>query len=677
MSKGRPYNLLPHTMPDVYARKRHSFVPYLLPEAAIKMDAAELVALLGRRYGRANVGIALDPAAVFPSPLAKNEDAAWLKRVNMAGVNVRTVGTFWNVVKYALTLPDAQSAVHLLPIWEPGVVGSLYGMTSWRLNPEFFSAELAGLFSGLNTVEKQLKVVINLLHLMGKSVGMDVIPHTDRYSEIVLANPGYFEWLQRKETDIIDHSSDLYLAVQSAMMEWLDQKGPAIPALPFPAEPEVFFSALFPEDRRNLVLFGLHENYTGRNQRREQLLDFLFHKGYEPIPATMAPPYRGLEVDPRPQASVVDLAGRVWRDYRITQPQPMSRVFGPLTRYRFYESLENNRHWALDFRRPVKAVWDYFCGHYARIQAEYGFDFMRGDMSHVQMRPEGVPVEINTYYDPHKAVRNHIREKTPHFGYFAETFMAAPGVMAYGNEYDHLEASDADSTLGDLQSMVVGSTRFMAAFSQYAALAATRRFAVNFTVMTADKDDPRFDKFYLRGNEVRLFIGLFLTDWPSYMGLGFETRDAHPQPAENEYYSKLYVFQISEGPKSTKGPYRWGCNKRLFRRISEIRIQAEQILKEIGKATTRWIIPPDPTGGYKTIAWTQTGRSRYLFAANLDLTGKVENLLIPAFDESVRPVFLFSTHGQTSKGEKPLDFSGYHWQLPVLKAGEGICFRLE
>ncbi len=642
------------------------------------MDGSAFLALLARRFGHSKVELALDPAFNVPSPLAKNQDATWLKRANMAGVNVRTVGSFWNVVKYALTLPDVQSAVHLLPIWEPGVVGSLYGMTSWRINPEFFSPELAGLVPGLNTVEKQLKAVVNLLHLMGKSVGMDVIPHTDRYSEIVLANPGYFEWLQREEMAIVDHSAGLYLKVQAAIVDWLSQKGPAIPALDFPSDPESFFSETFSEDRRNLVLFGAHENYKGRNQRREQILDLLFRMGLEPVPATMGPPYRGLEVDPGPQASVLDEAGRVWRDYRIRRPQPMSRVFGPLTRYRFYESLDDNKNWAIDFSRPAKAVWRYFCGHYGRIQAEFGFDFMRGDMSHVQMRPEGAPAEIDLYYDPHKAVRHHIRQNVPYFGYFAETFMASPGVMAYGNEYDHLEASDAESTLGDLQSMIVGSSRFMTAFSQYLALSATRNFAPNFTVMTADKDDPRFDKFYLKGNEVRFFTGLFLTDWPSYMGLGFESRDPHPRPAGNEFYSKLYVFQISEGPKSTKGPYQWGGNEKLFRRISEIRIHAEQILREIGKDQTRWLIPPDPAGGYKTIAWTQARRPKYLFAANLDLSGKIENLLIPAFDKSVKPVFVFSTApGPKISIPKTLAYNGYHWILPVLRAGEGVCFRLE
>ena len=111
----------------------------------------------------------------------------------MVGINVRTVGSFWNIIKYVLTLPATQDSIHILPIWEAGVAGSMYGISSWYLNPEFFSAELAETVSSLDTIDRQLRAVVNLLHLMGRSVGMDVIPHTDRFSQIALAFPEYFE----------------------------------------------------------------------------------------------------------------------------------------------------------------------------------------------------------------------------------------------------------------------------------------------------------------------------------------------------------------------------------------------------------------------------------------------------------------------------------------------------
>ena len=54
---------------------------------------------------------------------------------------------------------------------------------------------------------------------------------------------------------------------------------------------------------------------------------------------------------------------------------------------------------------------------------------------------------------------------------------------------------------------------------------------------------PRFDQFYLTGNEIVILSLCFSPDMPSYMALGFECRDPHPVPVANEYYTKLYVFQ--------------------------------------------------------------------------------------------------------------------------------------
>jgi hypothetical protein len=200
------------TLVAAYYDQRVSFVPNLLPEQAVQLTAEDTLGILSRRLG-ARLDDALQnadpglPASAMPpsirSPVLDQPDGSWLKRSNMVGINVRTIGSFWNVIKYVLTIPQAQDAIHLLPIWEPGVVGSLYGISSWHINSEFFSEELAEACPELDTVERQLKAVINLFHAMGKAIGMDVIPHTDRFSEIALAQPHYFEWLQREDTEAV------------------------------------------------------------------------------------------------------------------------------------------------------------------------------------------------------------------------------------------------------------------------------------------------------------------------------------------------------------------------------------------------------------------------------------------------------------------------------------------
>ena len=601
-----------------YVSQRQSFIPNLLPEQAVQMSTIQLVYILEKRFGQQVFFAALNPQNTLESPVRFQQDSSWIKTVNMVGINVRTIGSFWNVIKYSLTLPTTQSSIHLLPIWECGVVASLYGIASWNINPEFFDQELALAFPHLDSVERQLKVVTNLLHLMNKTVGMDVIPHTDRYSEIALANPQFFEWLQRREFEIINHSDNLHEQVQEVILNFLYEYGATISEY-YPRKREEFFdNDIYSEENRLKFLFGDKNDLEGRNQRRNLLINHLFYEGYEPVPATMAPPYRGLKVDNREKAKTIDKDGRIWRDYVIIKPEPMSRVFGPLARVKLYECKDDNRNWEIDFSKPCREVWEYMAQKYLGFVDDYGFDFMRGDMSHVQMNPNVKYSQSDDYYDIHKYIKKKIQQKNPSFAYFAESFLAPPNTMAYGVEEDHLEASDTDTTLGDLQSMVVGTETFIASFARYHNLIKTKNFAPNFTIMTADKDDPRFDSFYLKGNETRMFMGLFLTDMPSYMALGFEQRDPHPQPAPNEYYTKLYVFQLWEGKNATHDKYHWGQNGSLFHNLMELKNIAEKVNKFIENQEIKWLIKPDILGIKKIIAWTQAEHSKYIFVVNLD-----------------------------------------------------------
>jgi hypothetical protein len=543
----------------------------------MELSPTQVSELLHQRLGAAIFQACLDPDIPYPSPLTSTPDGEWLKSCHTVGVNVRTIGDFWKVLHYAITLPDHIRGIHLLPIWEPGVVGSLYGMASWELNPEFLSSDMYRMFPELNKIEDQLTVVINLLHALGKVVGMDVIPHTDRYSEMVLLNPAHFEWLIRDDITITNHREHLHEGAQQAIFEWLQRRGPAQPAY---AMTGAFWQLT--EAKRRHLLFGLPEDYAGRQGRRIDLVDWLYHRGLEPVPATMAPPYRGLEVDPNPAAMTVDHAGRIWRDYKITNPTEMSRAFGPLTRFKLYGRKDDNQDWAIDFDRPRTDVWQYLTGKYAEQQARYNFDFMRGDMSHVQMRPEGVPKTVDEYYDPLRAVKRKIQETTPYFAYFAESFLAEPGYMAYGDEVEHLERSEAEVTLGNLQSTVPGGEDFWEMTDHYLQVAAKRSVTAAWTVITGDKDDPRFDHFHHHGELARMFTGLFLGVLPMYYSLGFEQRDRHFERAANEAYSKLYVFQETRSDKAVSGPFQWGYNFDLFGKLTDLHRFASGIMPHLG-----------------------------------------------------------------------------------------------
>jgi hypothetical protein len=676
---------------SAYLTHNASFIAGLPPSEAVSLPIAQVLYILEKKLSIHYYEV-FNPENTVASPLKRpntegslltEQNGDWLRSANMVGVNVRTIGSFWNVVKYAMTLPKAQNVVHLLPIWEPGVVASLYGIASWNINSEFFSDELYNAMPHLDTVEKQLKVVTNALHALGKTVGMDVIPHTDRFSEQVLANPRLFEWLQRVDKQIIRHENDLHLVVEETIFNYLINRYPHL----MPKTCQAFFSDAFGETNRLKVMFGENWEYGRRLLRREALIQWLYEHHFETVPATMGPPYRGLKVSDTEGSLTVDERGRVWRDFDITKPQEFSRVFGPLTRYKLYENLDDNADWQIDFSKPRPEAYLYVARHFAAVQRTYNFDFMRGDMAHVQMQAAGVPAVADDYYDVLRFIKNYIRRenKVPYFANFAETFLAPPNVMAYGDEIDHLERSEAEATLGDLQSMVVGSERFMHEFGRYVNILHNRSVAPAFTIMTADKDDPRFDEFYLRGNEARLFIGLFLTEMPSYMGLGFEQRDPHPMPFPNEFYTKLYVFQLEKGKNATTSVYKWGNNFPLFERINRIRAFSESLFDSIQNVEVQWLILPNADNMNCVIAWAIAD---FLFVVNLDTINDVKNIKIgtpqymalhdiPNIGKSDFGAFKlqFSTFEETENEHKLLKSIKNQIILPELKAGEGRVYK--
>ncbi|MDJ0497187.1 MAG: hypothetical protein QNJ89_05105 [Acidimicrobiia bacterium] len=680
--------------PDVpgaaeYIAGTRSFLAGLRPQDAVSLTLNEALDLMHLRFGDA-VEVALSPEAVdmrtpldvlphqVQSPRAAETDSNWMRHTNMVGVNVRTVRDYGGVIKYVLTLPEAFDSIHLLPIWEPGVVESLYGIAGWNLNNQFYSDELEAAAPQLDSVEKQLRAVSNLLHVMGRTIGMDVIPHTDRFSEAALGSPDLFEWMRVRDRKIVDHSESLIADVVTTIFAWLDELGSAYQQHEVPEDAATLFA--LPEADRLQILFGDKADIFGRIERRIDLIKRLKWFGLEPVPATMGVPFRGMMVDPDPAHTVVDDYGMEWPDFVITQPEFMSRVFSPLARFKFYRRLKDNAEWEIDFSKPRQHVWDYVCDHYSTTQHIGNFDFMRGDMSHVQMRPRGVPDVVDEHYDILGTVKSRIQESVPWFGYFAETFLPARDVFQFGEELDHLDASLADATLGDLQSTVVGSEEFLRRFRRYLDDLATRRTAPAFGVMTADKDDPRFDEFYRAGNEVRMFTALFLPDMPSYTGLGFEIRDIHWEPVENERYTKLFVFrehgESNVYPsKARKGDhFIWGENRELFDRLTALRVYAEGVLDWIAESTTHWLIPPDATTHRGIAAWTQVGESHYVFVVNYDLEKDSRYFGIPGLADDAVLEAEFSTHGAILDVDRRITSNGFFHRIENLSPGEGRAY---
>ncbi len=273
-----------------FATHQRTHVADALPQAVLRIPNRNLFDALLARLGPV-LAQALDPNGRVPSPMAHQQDGAWLKDSHSHGINLRTTGDLLGAVKYVLTLPPHVSAVHLLPVFEPGVVGSLYGMASWRINEEFFSYAWRDLMPWQRHVNDQLRAFVNICHALGKTVGLDVIPHVDRFSEISLCNPWLFEWVRRSDTEIRDQRAHLHEEVQEVIFGW--HFGRSSPTMS-----RRFFAQH--EDTIARELFG-DGGAWDRNARRDELIQWLYTFGYETAARHDGPALPRSRTRPRPR----------------------------------------------------------------------------------------------------------------------------------------------------------------------------------------------------------------------------------------------------------------------------------------------------------------------------------------------------------------------------------------
>jgi hypothetical protein len=172
------------------------------------------------------------------------------------------------------------------------------------------------------------------------------------------------------------------------------------------------------------------------------------------------------------------------------------------------------------------------------------------------------------------------------------------------------------------------------------------------------------------------------------MGLGFEIRDVHHQPVENERYTKLFVFH--EEGESNVYPSKarfgesfvWGTNEALFERLTELRLFAESVAADLAGTTTRWLIPPDATAQRGLAAWTQEAATRsagakaYVCVVNYDLERETGYFGLPALaaQDVLEPVF--STLGADGLDRTPIAHNGAFHRIEGLAPGEGRVYTV-
>lgn len=569
---------------------------------------------------------ACDISQNYTSPVANKTNSNWIKQSKIIGINPRIVGSYFNIVKYAITFPE--DAIHIMPIWEVGCNGSLYSRTNWKLSEEWIDKDLIKL--GYDTAEKQLKLTINLLHALGKKVGFDAVPHTDKFAEEVFVEPELFEWIRLNETKTntlqYNDNNDIYPELKSTILDFLKENKSANKKT-F-TEYESFYSKKYTHEKRTKILFG--KDLEQRTSRRIQLMNYVRDKGFETIPVGEHIPNRPILFK-----EIISNNGEEYADFYIPHQSTYAKLFNSITPYRWYK-IDNNGYPIIT--EPIQLTFEYFIKTVSNIQKTYNFDFLRADMAHNQISHSHSSSEkdCNFSNEMWKLLKENIQKKTPYFATFAESFLST----YYIDGCSDMVNKNFDIVLGNINFTYLNQ-EFISCAKKYVELSENYPFSPCIATITNDSDQKSNDDLYQSpyANEIRYFTSLFL-GLPSYAGIGFETRNLIPQ--KNNEYSYNYN-------NSQKEAYKFGTNKKLFKNINKMRKLYNKI-----KSTNFKQIFLDTEG--HILAWVlkdnSTKQQKYLCVINLDFTKDKTNIqlkdnpivennyLKPIFSLKKYPIFL-------------------------------------
>ncbi len=561
------------------------------PKKVINYSFKTTLKVLKSLIGAETLEKAFNIEQKFPSPVEFHTNSEWLKKSKIIGVNPRIIGTYFNIVKYAMTFPE--DAIHIMPVWEKGCDGGIYARVNWQLSDEWLDKELVGY--GFDTPEKQLKLVVNLLHSLGKKVGFDCVPHTDKFSEEVFLVPECFEWIRLNEskTEQIKYndSEEVYPQLKYAILNFLKEFGCA-DGSEYNLE-EDFYWLTFAQ--RKQILFGY--SLEQRTSRRVDLMNYVRRQGFETIPVTEHIPCRPIVFDGIKTNDFGDYA-----DFKIENKGQAAKIFNAITPYRWYK-IDNNGY--PDISKPIQRTFEYFFEQVETFQNEFNFDFLRADMAHNQIAHSHSSQEKDVKFDREmwKLLKEKLQQKTPYFATFAESFLG----NYYIDGYSDMINKKFDAILGISNFRYLDSD-FIELLKHYQKCSECFSFAPSIVSITNDSDQKHNNKYHQSPlvNEIRYFIQMFMT-LSGYTGMGFECRNLVSEK-ESEY-SGIYTNYQAE-------KYTWGTNNNLFKVISKIRKIYSQI--DISKLKTCIL----PTTAENVLMWilcdVKTNKPKYLCLVNID-----------------------------------------------------------
>ena len=302
----------------------------------------------------------------FPSPVEKEENSSWMYLSDYCFINVRATGkepdktgNFINTLKLIPVL--RANSIHLAPFFDCAL-DNIYAVDSLRIITKDVVCEK--LLSADINADEQLKLLIDSIHILDKTAGFDLEPHTSQFSRIALENPHLFRWIRLTKKE-----KKLYGKVtQEEMLEEKSQEKiqKAVNKIVKDILKKHKLKTLEPKNASPEKIRKAHGEITNK----------LIENGYWTLPSHTwggvgLPEYDFYNTsDNHPDFVYLNEKGEDHHEHS----------FGMLTPYKFYSNMPLNKIPEED-NLPItnKETVDYLKSVFPDLQDRYKFDFVRLD----------------------------------------------------------------------------------------------------------------------------------------------------------------------------------------------------------------------------------------------------------------------------------------------------------
>ncbi|MEJ2302152.1 MAG: hypothetical protein P8Y14_11555 [Anaerolineales bacterium] len=469
------------------------------------------------------------------SPVRNFADSRWMASSDFCFINIRATGLGQDpgtLIHASKLLPSLRvSAIHLGP-FTSYAFGTIYAVQS----VESISAKVIDnrLVESGFSADDQLRALVQAAHLLGKTVGYDLEPHTAQFSFPVVMNPEVFRWIKLADSkDELDGS----LANEEMLAEGNQER--IIAQVRQIVDRELESRGIGDLETRPVDDPALIKH---KDETFTRIVKALIEAGYWPLPS---------------QAwSGVGLPAFTGYDHRLNCPKfaylneegqdQGAYAYNVLTPYKFYSGIKPNRP-PDDEPRPFEPGVTYFGKVFTRWRDNFGFDFVRHDSAdHIfdslwAQDSEAPASDRPSPYVLEQAIKTSKSEEKPYVGNFAERM---------GNEIEAYAGLGFDLMLGTDMLERVDKAMIEKSFRLYDRLAehnrqSSQRFSVAFCVDTHDTGNPHMwgeSLVKVMGFErmrLRHFVSRFIS-------AGYARRPKYEVMGSQDLSYGLYVSNISD-----------------------------------------------------------------------------------------------------------------------------------